>query len=168
MTNIIGISGWSGSGKTQLISKLIEFYVKDYNLKVCALKHAHSSFEIDKKGKDSYNFFHAGANRVIISSSKKWAIINKVKKKEPTLEELLTHAKKNNDLILVEGWKFHKIKKIEVYRKKIKKPLLCNEYEDFIAVATTSKHLNTRENIPILNLNNIKEIGIFILKYFEK
>ena len=168
MTNIIGISGWSGSGKTQLITKLIKFFVKDHNLKVCALKHAHSSFEIDKKGKDSYNFFHAGANRVIISSIKQWAIINKVRKKEPELEELLAHAKKDNDLILVEGWKFNKIKKIEVFRKKIGKPLLCNEYEDFIAVATTSKYLNTRKNIPTLNLNNIREIGNFILKYFEK
>ena len=167
MTNIIGISGWSGSGKTQLMSKLIMFFVKDCNLKVCALKHAHSSFEIDQKGKDSHRFFQAGANSVIISSSKQWAMINKVEKKEPSLEKLLKYTNQNFELVLVEGWKFEKIKKIEVFRKKIKKPLLCNEHDNFIAIATTSKNLKIKKNIPILNLNDIKGIGNFILKYFE-
>ena len=59
------------------------------------MKHAHSSFEIDKKGKDSFKFFHAGASSVIISSSKQWAIINRVEKKEPSLEDLLKDLRKN-------------------------------------------------------------------------
>ena len=94
MTNIIGISGWSGSGKTQLMSKLIKYFVEVCNLRVCALKHAHSSFEIDQKGKDSFKFSQAGASSVIISSSKQWAIINKVEKKEPSLKDLLKDIEK--------------------------------------------------------------------------
>ena len=167
MTKIIGISGWSGSGKTQLIEKLIKFFIHEYNLKVCALKHAHSSFEIDHKGKDSYKFFEAGANKVIISSSKKWVMINKVKKKEPTLEELLINIEKNIDIVLVEGWKFSKIKKIEVYRHEIKKPLLSNTNQSFIAIASTSKKINIDKKIPILNLNDTSEIGDFIIKYLN-
>ena len=165
MTNIIGISGWSGSGKTQLMSKLIKYFVEVCNLRVCALKHAHSSFEIDQKGKDSFKFSHAGASSVIISSSRQWAIINKVENKEPSLKDLLIGTKKKIDLVLVEGWKFEKIKKIEVFRKKINKPLLCEKNRDFIAVATTSKTLKIRKNIPILNLNNIEEVAKFILNH---
>ena len=164
MTNIIGISGWSGSGKTQLMSKLIKYFLEVCNLRVCALKHAHSSFEIDQKGKDSFKFSHAGASSVIISSSRQWAIINKVENKEPSLKDLLKGTKKF-DLVLIEGWKFEKIKKIEVFRKKINKPLLCEKNRDFIAVATTSKTLKIRKKIPILNLNNIEEVAKFILNH---
>ena len=166
MTNIIGISGWSGSGKTQLMSKLIKYFVEVCNLRVCALKHAHSSFEIDQKGKDSFKFSHAGASSVIISSSRQWAIINKVENKEPSLKDLLKGTKKF-DLVLIEGWKFEKINKIEVFIKKINKPLLCEKNRDFIAVATTSKTLKIRKNIPILNLNNIEEVAKFILNHYK-
>ena len=64
MTYVIGISGWSGSGKTRLITKLIKYFVNDHNLRVCTLKHAHSSFRLDKKGKDSYKFMTSGAVQV--------------------------------------------------------------------------------------------------------
>ena len=60
MTKVIGISGWSGSGKTQLIEKLIKFFINEYKLKVCALKHAHSSFEIDHKGRTLTSFLKLG------------------------------------------------------------------------------------------------------------
>ena len=164
MTNIIGISGWSGSGKTRLITNLIKFFKDNYNLKVCALKHAHNSFKLDQKGKDSYEFYEAGANQVIIASSKQWAIVNRIEFKEPPLEELLRHSKNNIDIILVEGWKFSKIKKIEIYRKVLKKTMLSNQDKNFIAIATDEKELNIETKIPILDINNTKQIGDFILK----
>ena len=43
------------------------------------------------------------------------------------------------------------------------KPLLCEKNRDFIAVAT--KTLKVRQNIPILNLNNIEEVAKFILNH---
>lgn len=167
LTYVIGISGWSGSGKTRLITKLIKYFVNDHNLRVCTLKHAHSSFRLDKKGKDSYKFMTSGASRVIISSSKQWAVVNNIKNIEPSLEELLKLSKKDIDLVLVEGWKFSKIKKIEVYRKKINKPLLCNENKNFVAIATTSRSLKIKKKIPILNLNDTEEVGNFILNYLK-
>jgi len=164
LTNIIGISGWSGSGKTKLITNLIKFFKDNYGLKVCALKHAHHTFELDQKGKDSQKMFEAGANRVIIASSKQWAIINRIDKEEPPLEQLLRHSKDNIDIILVEGWKFSKIKKIEVYRKALKKEMLSSQDKSFIAIATDEKKLSIKAKIPILNINDTKQIGNFILK----
>ena len=108
--------------------------------------------------------FEAGANRVIIASSKQWAIINRINNEEPPLEELLKHSKKNIDIILVEGWKFSKIKKIEVYRKVLKKEMLSSQDKSFIAIATDEKKLSISTKIPILNINDTKQIGDFILK----
>jgi hypothetical protein len=63
--------------------------------------------------------------------------------------------------------KKNKIKKIEVYRHEIKKPLLSNTNKSFIAVASTSKGINIGKKIPILNLNDPNEIGHFIIKYLN-
>ncbi len=165
MSCIIGISGWSGSGKTQLITKLIKYYKDNHKLKVCVIKHAHSSFKLDKEGKDSFRFYDSGADQVVISSSKQWAIISRVKDEEMTLKELLKYSKKDTDITLVEGWKFSNIKKIEVYREILKKPLLYKDDNSFIAIATDYKNISINKSIQTLNLNNIEEIGVFILNY---
>jgi len=111
--------------------------------------------------------FAAGANQVIIASSKQWAIINKIDNEEPPLEELLRHSKDNIDIILVEGWKFSKIKKIEVYRKILKKEMLSSQDKNFIAIATDEKKLSIKAKIPILNINDTRQIGNFILKILK-
>ena len=40
-------------------------------------------------------------------------MLNKVKKKEPTLEELLVNVEKNIDIVLVEGLEIVKLKKLK-------------------------------------------------------
>ena len=70
MKNIFGIVGWSGSGKTDLVTRLINFFVLN-SLVVSSVKHTHHQFEIDKEGKDSFKHINAGANEVIIFSKKK-------------------------------------------------------------------------------------------------
>ena len=161
MKKIIGIAGWSGSGKTTLVESLINIFKNNYDLKVCAIKHAHQNFTIDKKGKDSYRFSKAGAERVIISSVKQWTIINKVKKEE-NLENLLNFAN-NFNIILVEGWKFSKLKKIEVYRSIIKKEKLFKEDKNIIAFATDDLKLNVPSRLKKLNLNDPSNIAKFII-----
>ena len=94
-------------------------------------------------------------------------IINRINNEEPPLEELLIHSKDNIDIILVEGWKFSKIKKIEVYRKVLKKEMLSSQDKSFIAIATDEKKLSIKTKIPILNINDTKQIGNFILKNLE-
>ena len=81
MKKIVGITGWSGSGKTTVVENLIKIFKSKHNLKVCALKHAHKNFKIDSPGKDSFKFYEAGAEQVIISSEKQWAVINRVNSK---------------------------------------------------------------------------------------
>ncbi len=164
MTKIIGISGWSGSGKTSIIEKLIKIFKNDYGLNVSVIKHAHESFKIDHKGKDSFKFSEAGAKTVIISSKSKWVLLNNQIDKEPELYDLINIAD-NQDIILVEGWKHSKIKKIEVYRNDLKKPFLHETDKNYIAIATNDNNFVPKRKIFVLNLNNEKEVADFIIKH---
>ena len=163
MKKVFGISGWSGSGKTTLIIKLIKLFSKDYKLNVCAIKHAHENFEIDHKGKDTYNFAKSGACKVIVSSSKKTAIIDYLDN-ETKVSSLLDFTGKA-DIVLVEGWKNSSLNKIEVYRECVNKPLLYKNDNNFVALATDKADLKLERNIRLLNLNNVSQIANFIIEY---
>ena len=75
MTDIFGICGWSGSGKTDLICRLIKYFTKQ-KLIVSTIKHTHHNFEIDKKGKDSFKHRENGAYEVLIGGSSNFALIH--------------------------------------------------------------------------------------------
>ena len=47
----IGIAGWSGAGKTTLITRLIP-ELNRRGLAVSTIKHAHHNFDVDRPGKD--------------------------------------------------------------------------------------------------------------------
>ena len=70
----IGFAGFSGSGKTTLIKNLLHIFAAQ-NKRVAVIKHAHHDLEIDRQGKDSYEYRHAGAQEILVSSSKLYAHI---------------------------------------------------------------------------------------------
>ena len=160
---IVGIVGWSGSGKTTIIENLVKIFKSKHLLSVCVLKHAHKNFTLDKKGKDSYKFSEAGADQIIISSEKQWAVINKVRNKEATLDELIAKTS-NVDIVLVEGWKFSNIKKIEIYRQSISKNILCLDDKNIKAIASNDKNISVNSNISKLDINDHEKIANFIIK----
>jgi molybdopterin-guanine dinucleotide biosynthesis protein B len=162
---ILGLAGCSGSGKTTLVSNLIP-QLKKMNISVSSLKHAHEGFDIDKPGKDSYVHRQAGAKEVLISSNKRFALMHEYKKEEISLNSLIKKLSPV-DLILIEGWKKENIKKIEVYRKEINKPLLTNNDKNIIAIATNDKSININ-NMTILDLNNYEQIAKFIYTLIQK
>ncbi len=162
---ILGLAGWSGSGKTTLVSNLIP-QLKKMNISVSSLKHAHEGFDIDKPGEDSYVHRQAGAKEVLISSNKRFALMHEYKKEEISLNSLIKKLSPV-DLILIEGWKKENIKKIEVYRKEINKPLLTNNDKNIIAIATNDKSININ-NMTILDLNNYEQIAKFIYTLIQK
>jgi molybdopterin-guanine dinucleotide biosynthesis adapter protein len=86
---VIGIAGYSGSGKTTLIEKVIPLLVRE-GLRVSLIKHAHHEFDVDQPGKDSYRHRHAGCSEVLVSSSKRWAVMHELRgAAEPALPDLL-------------------------------------------------------------------------------
>ena len=157
---IIGIVGWKNSGKTRLMQGMIKYF-SSKNLLVGTIKHAHCNFEIDHEGTDSFLHRKAGAEEVIISSSKRWAKIDeRAKSDELSLENLIKKIERA-DIVLVEGFKKENHKKIEVIREKnSKNEPLFNSLNNVIAIVSDKKQ-NT--NLPIFDFNDFEKIGEFIL-----
>ena len=163
---IINIVGWSGSGKTTLVIKLIN-EIKNRNKSISTMKHAHHDFDIDKPGKDSYKHREAGAEEVLISSGKRWALMSENNEgTESNLVSLISKMKPV-DVLIIEGWKYSNLKKIEVYRPEIGKPRITNINDNLVAIATNLMNLKISEKIPIFNLSNIEAICDFILNLEE-
>ncbi len=100
--NLLGIAGWSGAGKTTLLTRLIPDLVTR-GLRVSTIKHAHHEFDIDQPGKDSFMHRQAGASEVIISSSRRFALIHELAagEEEASLASLLARLSPC-DIVMVE------------------------------------------------------------------
>ncbi len=163
---ILGIAGYSGSGKTTLIEKLIPLLVAE-GLRVSLVKHAHHAFEVDYPGKDSWRHRQAGCSEVLVSSSTRWALMGELRgEPEPTLAQLLERFSPC-DLVIVEGWKFDPIPRIEVHRSgdDTGRPLLFPRDPNVIAVAT-DEPLDTR--LPQFALDDAPGIARFILDFLAR
>ena len=155
-----GFAGWSGSGKTTLIEKLIPLFVKR-GLRVSLLKHAHHTFDVDVPGKDSYRHRQAGAAEVLVTSSRRWVLMHELRgAPEPAFEEQLKHLSPC-DLLIVEGFKFAPIPKLEVWRAETGEALLHPNDPHIVAVASDVK-LETQ--LPQFDLNDPASIADFIVR----
>jgi molybdopterin-guanine dinucleotide biosynthesis protein B len=160
---IFGFAGWSGSGKTTLIEKLIPRFVK-CGLRVSLIKHAHHTFDVDQPGKDSYRHRHAGANEVLVTSSRRWVLMHELRGAvEPSFDEQLKHLSAC-DLLLVEGFKRAPIPKLEVWRAVTGEPMLHPNDPHIVAIASDTK---LDSALPVLSLDNEQEISQFILAHLK-
>lgn len=160
MIPVVSIVGKSNSGKTTLIENIVPILVsKGY--KVGTIKHDAHSFEIDVPGKDSWRHTQAGANTVIISSSKRIAMIKKVVQ-ETSLDNLLKYMN-DNDIVITEGYKSAVKPKIEICRSGRSAELVCNKSE-LMAVVSDMFF----EDIPNFKLDDYNGIANFIEGEFLK
>jgi molybdopterin-guanine dinucleotide biosynthesis adapter protein len=158
---IFGFAGYSGSGKTTLIEQLIPLFTAR-GLRVSLIKHAHHTFDVDTPGKDSYRHRHAGCIEVLVTSSRRWALMHELRgAEEPDLNQQLMHLSPC-DLVLVEGFKHDPIPKIEVYRAVTGEALLHPHDQNIVAVASDAKIDTT---LPWLDLNQPAQIAAFMVKH---
>ena len=156
-----GFAGWSGSGKTTLIEQLIPRFVKQ-GLRVSLIKHAHHTFDVDQPGKDSYRHRHAGASEILVTSSRRWVLMHELRgAPEPSFDEQVKHISPC-DLLLVEGFKFAPIPKLEVWRAEPGEGLLHPNDPHIVAVASDAK---VQTKLPLLDLNDHAAIESFIVKH---
>ena len=112
---IISIVGLSGTGKTNLLERLIPEFTRR-GFRVGTVKHHRHRFEMDQPGKDSWRHKHAGAAVAIISSPYRIGMIKDVDH-DHRPEELAPFFC-GVDIILTEGYKQDHNPKIEVFRPK--------------------------------------------------
>ena len=158
---IFGFAGWSGSGKTTLIEKLIPRFV-GAGLRVSLIKHAHHNFDIDVPGKDSYRHRHAGASEILVTSSRRWVLMHELRgAQEPPFDEQINRVSPC-DLLLVEGFKFAPIPKLEVWRRETGEALLHPNDPHIVALATDAE---VKTKLPRIDINDDAAIAAFILKH---
>ena len=165
MPKLLGLSAWSGTGKTTLLKKLIPA-LREQGVRLAVIKHAHHQFDIDHPGKDSYELRKAGANQMLIASASRWALmVDKAEPEEPLLVDLIGKLDLASlDLVLIEGFKHETIPKIELYRPSLGKPLLYPDDCNIIAIATDEPNsLNTE--LRVMHLTDIDAILEFIVQY---
>lgn len=155
---VIGLSGWSGAGKTTLLTRVIPYFL-GRGLRVSVIKHAHHEFDVDVPGKDSWVHRQSGATEVLVSSTRRWALMHELRgADEPRLPELL--AKMSSvDLVIVEGFKREPLRKIEVHRQANNKPLLFPDDPGIVGIATDVAVATT---LPTAHLDDIEAVAALL------
>lgn len=153
-----GFIGYSNSGKTTLIERLIPLF-RARGLRVSAIKNAHHGFDMDRSGKDSFRYREAGAGQVLIATGLRWALLTETPERASTLEELLAQLAPC-DLVIIEGFKSEgHVPRIEVRRAGIGEPPIFPHDPNVVAVAADHA-IDTR--LPLLDLNAPAKIADFI------
>jgi len=156
---VLGLTGWSGAGKTTLMVSLIPILV-GRGISVSTMKHAHHAFDVDKPGKDSHRHREAGATEVLVSSEHRWALMHEHRGgQEPTACDLMKHMTPV-DLLLIEGFKREAHEKLEVFRRSLDKPLLSLDDPSFIAILSDGPVPET--TLPVIDLNDVGAVADFI------
>jgi molybdopterin-guanine dinucleotide biosynthesis protein B len=152
---VIGLAGWSGAGKTTLLTHVIPYFLAQ-GLRVSVIKHAHHSFDVDVPGKDSWVHRQSGATEVLVSSGQRWALMHELRgADEPKLHELLAKMSQV-DLVIVEGFKSGRHRKIEVHRAANGKPTLFPGDPGIVGIATDAA---IETQLPVAHLDDIPAIA---------
>jgi len=158
---VFGFAGWSGSGKTVLIERVIPLLTAR-GLEVSLVKRSHHAFEVDVPGKDSYRHRHAGCREVLISSGVRWAHIRELRgQSEQTLQQLIDRISPC-DLLLVEGFKREAIPKMEVFRQENAKLPLHPRDAHIVAIAADCRFDTA---LPQFDLEDVGSIADFVCTF---
>ncbi|MFQ5624258.1 MAG: molybdopterin-guanine dinucleotide biosynthesis protein B [Paracoccaceae bacterium] len=156
---IYGVVGWKNSGKTTLVERLVT-EITGRGISVSTVKHAHHTFDVDHKGKDSFRHRSAGAREVMLASRNRWALMHELRHRdEPTLEFLLGKLAEV-DLVLIEGYKRDEHAKIEAHRSGGEKLIAL---EDGTVRAIASDEPLPGVSLPVFDLDDIQAIADYIL-----
>jgi molybdopterin-guanine dinucleotide biosynthesis adapter protein len=159
----IGIAGWSGAGKTTLITRLIP-ELKRRGLSVSTIKHAHHSFDVDQSGKDSFEHRAAGASEVLVASMSRIALMRELRgASEPSLADLLQMLAPV-DLVLIEGFKRDPVAKVEVFREANGKPPLFPQDPYVVALASDGA---PPTGLPLASIDDVAAIADLVLRLAE-
>jgi molybdopterin-guanine dinucleotide biosynthesis adapter protein len=132
---MVCIVGYSGTGKTTFIEKLIPRFTAR-GFRVGCLKHDLHGFEMDKPGKDTWRHKRAGATTTLISSPRQIGMVMDVD--HDVAPQELRKFFDTVDIILAEGYKHAKAPKLEVFRKQIYDEPVCKGDDQLLALISQS------------------------------
>lgn len=156
------VSGIKDSGKTGLIIKLINEFIKE-GYAVSVIKHDGHDYVMDHEGTDTFRFRSAGAGLSAIFSPTQFSMNCQ---REIAAEELLALVEKSqkSDIIIIEGLKQAPYPKVEVVRKAVSDTSVCSP-ENLICIATDCLSQNAVK-CPVYDIDDIEGIFLCVKKYF--
>lgn len=160
----IAFCGYSNSGKTTLVKRIIERM--SVACSIGYIKHDAHQFEMDKKGKDTWQAWSRGANQVHISDPKHAASIRRGNLNQ---YENKSHFL-NNDFVIVEGCKESNIPKIVVVDsgEKILRRTDNEELSSVVAfVGANEKSESWSSDQPYFHRDDIDSITSFLSDYLQ-
>lgn len=139
---VLGFYGESDTGKTTLITKIIERLVAE-GLTVATVKITDKEIGMDAKGKDTWRHSEAGSKLVVLSSPIETDFILKERK---SINEVIQHINwlGEYDVILVEGAKDSDIPKIRIGDTPERENTILTYKDDFEEIIKTIKNTISR------------------------
>lgn len=166
---VVGFAGFSGSGKTTLVESLIPA-LKVLGQRVSVIKHAHLSFDIDHPGKDTFRHREAGAFEVLVSSSRRLALMREFEvESAPSVHHLIAELYDGVDWVLVEGFKSSDLLKVEVWRAASGQQARYMDDDFIVAIATDSPAQLPQATLrPVLDLNDPAAVAAWLTENHER
>jgi molybdopterin-guanine dinucleotide biosynthesis adapter protein len=159
---MFSIVGWSGSGKTLLITRLIEEF-KTRGKRVIAVKSTHAGYGLQPEGKDTARFLRAGAREAYLLAGGELLRMTPI----DTAGELLAELRQRleaDDIVLLEGLTQPGIPVIEVQDPRPGKELKTRPADLAAVVGATDQTLSR----PRFHADDIQGISAFMEAYHER
>lgn len=160
----IAFCGFSNSGKTTLISRIVSLLSEQYTIGY--YKHGCHHFDIDRRGKDSHVVRQSGATAVMLSDPEKHALIGLGAQDPLLMQASLLHV----DFLIIEGLKELSMPKMVVVDRDFKiLELLENKAITNVAALVTPDPAAIPDTFgfPVFQRDSTEEIAGFILNYFH-
>lgn len=147
---IVAFTGPSNTGKTTLITKLVEHLAPSH--KVCVIKHdPKDKAELDREGKDSQKFYAAGAHVGILSPERSTFFFRAPLQIQQMIESFAPF-----DYLFIEGLKTLPFPRIGVFRNELDESYL--PYTQALALQDIAIKSEWKERFDLLELADLPAI----------
>ncbi len=109
---VVCVVGYSNTGKTRLVSRLVQELVRRGH-RVATVKHAAGGFEFDREGSDTDQHFQAGAGAVVAVGPAGYGLIERAPPGQTSLAGAIARLRAS-DIVVAEGFKSEDWAKVAV------------------------------------------------------
>lgn len=160
---IFSITGWSGGGKTTLITRLVQCF-KTTGKRIAAVKNTPHKYYLEPESADTFKFLESGADEVFLTAQHQLISLHKTEN-IPDIIQFIQARSGGCDYLLLEGLRRPGIPMIEVFdssqQEQLKFPL------NTLTAVISDKPLPHMGNTPCFLRDDIAAVMSFMELYGE-